>query len=420
MTRRGRRRRGHDGVIVCDPLPGGPGPRHDRGVLRIDDEERRARLARRHGVAPDARRDTVEAAAGAMVGLHATDPAGLFLSAWARVDGFTVPDLERALYGDRTLVKHMVMRRTLFAVPRDSMPVVQVAASRRIAAAERRRLERELGRAGLVDDPARWFDAAATAVVRHLGAGEPLTSTQLRERIPELDLAIAYGEGRSWAGRAGVGPRVLTCLQAAGTVLRAGNVGPWTTSRPTWALTRDWLGADLPELDEDAARADLVAGWLRAFGPGTVRDLRWWLGSTVAAVRRALADVGAVEVELDGGTGHVLPDDVEPVGAVDPWVALLPGLDPTTMGWTERGWYLGPHGPQVFDSIGNAGPTIWVDGRVVGGWTVTPTGDVELALLEDVGRDARRAIDAEAERLTTWLDGTAVRPRFPPALTRGR
>lgn len=49
-----------------------------------------------------------------MVCLHATDPGTVFLSAQARVSGMTVGDLERALYVDRSLVKHMAMRRTLF------------------------------------------------------------------------------------------------------------------------------------------------------------------------------------------------------------------------------------------------------------------------------------------------------------------
>ena len=58
--------------------------------------------------------------------------------------------------------------------------------------------------------------------------------------------------------------------------------------------------------------------WLATFGPGTETDIVWWLGSTKTAVRRALADLEAVEVSLDGGgTGWVLPDDLEP--GAGPW-----------------------------------------------------------------------------------------------------
>jgi hypothetical protein len=114
-------------------------------------------------------------------------------------------------------------------------------------------------------------------------------------------------------------------------------------------------------------RAELVRRWLRTFGPGTRDDIRWWTGWTVAATRHALAAIDAVEVELESGkVGYVLPDDVGPVDPPEHWVALIPALDATTMGWAGREWYLGPHRRQLFDLSGNAGPTIWVDGRIVG------------------------------------------------------
>ena len=71
-----------------------------------------------------------------MVCLHATDPVTVYLSAWARVDGMQVRDLERVLYQDRSLVKHLAMRRTVFLFPRATLPLAQGAASDRIAAKE--------------------------------------------------------------------------------------------------------------------------------------------------------------------------------------------------------------------------------------------------------------------------------------------
>ena len=82
--------------------------------------------------------------------------------------------------------------------------------------------------------------------------------------------------------------------------------------------------------------AGMVAAWLQSFGPGTAADIKWWLGSTVTAVRQALADLGAVEVELDGKPGCVLPDDLDPADPVAPWAALLPSLDLRPL---ERGRY---------------------------------------------------------------------------------
>ena len=125
-----------------------------------------------------------------------------------------------------------------------------------------------------------------------------------------------------------------------------------------------------------------------------------------------------MEVGLDGGVGYVAPDDLDPEPPVEPWAALLPGLDPTTMGWADRHWYLGGHREQVFDGNGNGGPTAWWDGRVVGGWHQDEHGTVVLDLLEELPSDGLRRLRAEADLLTGWLDGTRVAARFPSPLLR--
>ncbi|MGH3060333.1 MAG: DNA glycosylase AlkZ-like family protein, partial [Gaiellaceae bacterium] len=155
-----------------------------------------------------------------------------------------------------------------------------------------------------------------------------------------------------------------------------------------------------------------------SYGPATLSDLRWWTGWTVGVTKRALAQVETAEVDLDGEPGLVLADDLEPIATPEPWVALLPGLDPTVMGWKRREWYLGPHAPALFDTAGNAGPTVWCDGRIVGGWGQPESGEVAFRLLEDVAAEARAAIEAEAERLRAWLGGVRVSQRFGAPLVR--
>jgi hypothetical protein len=171
-------------------------------------------------------------------------------------------------------------------------------------------------------------------------------------------------------------------------------------------------------MDKTEAQAALLTRWLRAFGPGTELDMKWWTGWPVTQVRAALAAIGAVEVSVESGPAYLLPDDLEQTEPVAPWVALLPGLDPTTMGWKEREWYLGPHYPRLFDSNGNAGQTVWVDGRIVGGWGQRPTGEVTWDLLEDVGADAMTEIRRHAEELREWIGDKVVTPRFRSPMDR--
>ena len=67
---------------------------------------------------------------------------------------------------------------------------------------------------------------------------------------------------------------------------------------------------------------------------------------------------------------------------------------------------------------GNAGPTVWWGGRIVGGWAQRKDGEIAFRLLEDVGADALRAVEAQAETLATWLGKVRVTPRFRTPLER--
>ena len=177
-----------------------------------------------------------------MMCLHGTDPVTVYLSAWARVGDFSVPDLDRALYVDRSLVKHLAMRRTLFVFPRDTLAAARAGASERVADVERRRLIGEVEKAGLHHDGKRWLTQACDEVLATLSDGREATSSQLRDEIPLLEGSMPYGEGKEWGSRVSVGPRVLTVLSAEGRIVRASNNGGWNTSRPRWSATRSWLG----------------------------------------------------------------------------------------------------------------------------------------------------------------------------------
>lgn len=383
----------------------------------VPDIERRARLVR-HGIAPGRRLADPVAATRAMGVLHATEPATVYLSLLARVDGLRVDDVDRALYDDRSLVKQLAMRRTLFVFPRELLPAAWGSASARVAAQLRARLAKEVEAAGLAGDGAAWLDAACEAVLARLADGSAMSAQQLREEVPEIAGRIEMSPGKAYGGNFPIAPRVLTQLGVEGHTVRGRNGGHWRTSRPQWTLMREWLAEDPVPLKPDEGYAALVASWLAAFGPGTAADVQWWLGGTAGAVRQALAAVGAVRVTLEGGAdGWLLPDDVDPVTRDEPWAALLPVLDPTVMGWKERGFFLGPHGAALFDTNGNAGTTAWWDGRVVGCWVQDPDGAVVLHLLEDVPAAGRAALAAEAGRLTEWLDGTRVSTVYPsPAM----
>jgi Winged helix DNA-binding domain len=385
-------------------------------VQRIDVQERRARLVVRHRLGRTAK-DPVEVARS-LVCLHATDAVTVYLAVRARSEGVAPPDVERALYDDRSLVRLLAMRRTLWAVPRELLPVVFAAATRAVAATERRRLEGYVRDSGVSTRPGAWITRAGNAAVAAVAArGEAMTTDVTRD-VPLLARKLRVGSGR-WTLEQSAAARVLPQLAMEGRLVRGRPRGTWISPQFRWVTTEDWLGGPIEVLDAAEAQAELLGRWLAAFGPATETDVRWWTGWTAREARAALAAVPHEQVDLDGAVGYVLAGDLEPTPTPEPSAALLPTLDPTTMGWKVRDWYLGPHGQTLFDGNGNAGPTVWWDGRIVGGWSQRRDGEIALGLLEDVGRDARAAIDTEADRLARWLGDVRFSPGFLPPFQRG-
>ena len=73
---------------------------------------------------------------------------------------------------------------------------------------------------------------------------------------------------------------------------------------------------------------------------------------------------------------------------------------------------MGGHATALFDRNGNAGPTIWLDGRVIGGWVQTPDGTIATKLLEPLNAATTRRVELERARLAAWLGDVRIVPRF--------
>jgi hypothetical protein len=387
-------------------------------VRRITDAERRARLGVRHALASPAR--SVEDAALDVVGLHSSDPATVYLSARARVDAFEPSDLEDALYERRSLVRMLGMRRTLFVVPRDLAPVMHEACTKALISRERTRLVRMLEEDGIAraGRGERWLDRVEDRTLSALAVRGEAAARQLTGDVPELANKLVLGKGSAWQASVGVSTRVLFMLATEGRIVRTRPLGGWTSGQYRWATVERWLGGPLETVDHEEACAELLRRWLARFGPATTTDIRWWTGWTARLTTSTLRGIGAVPVRLDDREGFVLPNDLDAVDAPEPWVALLPGLDATTMGWKERAWYVGPDAKDLFDRNGNAGPTVWANGRAIGAWGQTDAGEIVTKLLTRADARTRAMLDSERERLRLSLGDVRIRTRFGTALER--
>jgi hypothetical protein len=418
-------------------------------TLRVSVAQRRGRLVERQLLgAPVA---TVGEVVESLVALHATDPVTVYLSAWAR-SRCAVPEVDAALYEQRAVVRMLGMRRTVFVVPAGLAGLVQAACTDDVAGRLRRQLEKDLAGGGVGDgDAALWLRSVEAGVLRALAVrGGGASGVQLSADEPRLRTQLTYALDKAYGGSAYITSRVLVLIAAEGRMVRGHRRGGWSSGQFEWFLPEVWLrrgeecspagdggvdglpgvrGADLDAesgtgldlgagLDAGAARAELARRWLTSFGPALVSDLQWWAGWTGAATKAALASLPVVEVDLDGQAGVALADDLDFPADAPSVATLLPALDPTPMGWQSRSWYLGPHAPLLFDRTGNIGPTVWWEGRVVGGWAQRASGEVVYRLLEDIGADGAAAAAAEAAALEAWLEAARVTPRFRTPLER--
>src|SRR3954467_6725944 len=219
-------------------------PRH------VTVEDRRRAMVRRHHLGGDAR--TPEEVVAALVALHATDPASVYLSVLARSASTTLEDIAHAMYERRRLVRWMAMRRTLFVFAYEDIPMIQAATGRAVASALRKRLVRQLQRNG--SDPAvpgdvgQWVAEVEARVERALSQRGAATGAQLRADVPALATKIPARLPSERPQR--VTSPLLTLMAANGNLVRGSPTGSWTSRTHKWEPIANWWPGGLPTVSE--------------------------------------------------------------------------------------------------------------------------------------------------------------------------
>jgi Winged helix DNA-binding domain len=324
----------------------------------ITTTERRARLARRHRLVASERADNVVDVVESVVALHSSDPCTVFLSAMARLGSPSIEAVEAALYEDRSVIRHHAMRRTVWVFVPEVARAAHASSTKALAVVEWKRLAKMVEDSDIAADGPAWVAKARAATIEAFAELSPTTVRELGKRVPELTTKLHLSVGKPYAGTQGAHSRIMQNLGFDAAIVRV-RPAKWTSGEYSWSLMDKWIPGGIDGMDRAAGAAEMVRRYLARFGPATTADVQWWMGWTVGLTKQSIAAVGAVEVNLEGGaTGWVLPDDLDVVDIDEPWVAVLPSLDPTIMGWQERSWYLGDlakFGGPLFDRNGNAG-----------------------------------------------------------------
>ena len=376
--------------------------------------DRRNSVGRQQLLTPDSRTDAVPHIADQLVGLHSSDPATVHLSAGLRMRNPSTDAIERALYEDRSVVRLHGFRNTMWVMTPALASAMFWSTSVRLATNQTRRLVSLVQANAVAPDAEVWVAEAKAVLLAALTERGTATTRQLGVACPEVAIPLEI-QGTTVSAHS----RLMMCLGFEGVVVRTRPLGSWISSQYVWAPMGSWVRGGLHRMDPRVAARTILDAYLTGFGPATFTDISWWTGWTAGMTHTAIEDASAVAVQTDDGEAFVVADR-DPNGCEgEPWIAFLPSLDPTTMGWKQRDWYLGrADAKRLFDRNGNAGPTVWMDGRIVGGWTQAEDGEIRYSIFDDEAMARVGEVDAEADRVAALYGETRHRPRFPTATQR--
>jgi len=360
--------------------------------------------------------------------LHATDAVGPYLSLWTRTRNFQRQTLEDALYSRRELSRVHCMRTTLHVVPSADVPYFfQAYAERRI------QVERDgaalLVLAGLCheNDAGKRLKKLHHQVMSVLTRKGSCTVRKISQAVPDLEAKIRHSVGKPYEGEFSVGSRLIPDMCTLGLLVRTRPSGTWRSNLYEYAAFSNWLpDVALNSVSPRQARVWLVQRYLSAFGPATLDDVLWWTGFSKGQAKEALKTLGStvVEMSIESFDNYLLlADDVQRLHDLAlpdvHSVFFLPGLDPYIMGYHDRRRFLTPeHHAKIFDRAGNAMPTVWASGRVVGAWGQRKDGSVIYGLFEPVDKKDKALLASEARRLESFLGGEYLAPRTQTPFTR--
>ena len=389
--------------------------------MTVTREQARAfRLRRHHLDRPLPSGGLVEAAAGC--GVQNSPPGAWETALWNRVEGVTLPQLEQALYGEKTLLQAWSIRGVPLVFPTVDAGVFLAPLCAQPGEEPwiyTRGITGALDALGLdFDDLLPLVETACAclegetvlskeALDRRLaGVIEPMLPPEVR---PAWNAPSMYGQpDRQTVGGAAVSFLLRPC-SFRGKVVFGAREGIY----PTFTSPARWLGRSL--LNHPDGVRELVRRFLRCYGPTQVSDFQSWLGCSPRQAKRLWGGIEdeLAPVELDGKRRWVLAEDLNLLsqGEEGEQLLLLGSHDPY-LDLRDRELILPDKARQrqVWKTVGNPGAVL-LGGRVIGLWTVRTRGenlDVSVTLFEPLSPAQRSRLEELAQGYAAFR-GSALR-----------
>ena len=314
-----------------------------------------------------------------LCGLHATSSITPYLSLSNRIDGFSPEDLNRELDLKR-LQRVRAMRGTLFLVSREMFPVVATATRASDDGIQRKLVKWHISN--------QEYQAVSKAILSTL-AGHAKTTAEIKRDIPsKLSRTITMKMGRRVLKRTNV-DEVLNLLVVQGRLQSQAEPLVWKdvkwdgyglrffsavrkiTYSPTQTGTDDIL-------DTNSARTKLVEFYIKRYGPVAIDDIAWWMDLPRTAVANIVESISAklAKIRIKGLRQEFLlhREDLNTLQSrdrEDSSVHFLSYEDPYTKGFKLKQRLIDRNFERIAYPMGGALPTLLVDGRIVGTWSIT-------------------------------------------------
>ena len=297
-----------------------------------------------------------------LCGLQSTGPTEPYLNLLARTKNFMREDLERELYQKRSLGKIRGMRKSLFIVPKELIPIIHNAIKHLTV----KRCDKYLEMRNISLEEYEDISSNILSLVdeKEMHTGELKKILNIKKDV------VA----------------VISIMGDEMKLIRSRPVKTWKDRRTNYApFSQLYPDVDLNSIDEKSAIKLLIRKYIMNYGPVTERDISWWIGITKGRTHDALktlkSELRSIHLSQIDHEYIIHESDVDRIDKISSskvsTINLVPRLDPYLMGYKDRERYVNEKNIKyTFDVSGNAVSTILLGGKVIGVWDITEKPEV--------------------------------------------
>jgi len=351
--------------------------------------------------------DTVLEVVEDIIGLHATSASTPYLSLFARMKQFQRSMLDQELYIKRNLIRLGFMRRTLFIMTTKLAPIAFQAT--RLSEAQTMQLLEGW------NVPRSEYQRLGESVYAVLKDGAQPLRIIKQAMSPRLVRTLERQIGKNVSRMTNVNI-ALTMLMQQGKVFSEKYRDPIMTRHENrYALTRTvYPNLNLESISTEEAQAQLVKHYIRVYGPVTEQDVAWWTGlgkTTIQPIMAALeSELISIRIKKQSDDYVMLETDYNLLKKFKAPrtlpVLLLPYEDPYPKGYQLRNRLVTTEHEKHVYIGGEAQPTVFVKGKIVGTWNRVfeePGETITVQLFQRIGRVEKNAITLQGKALGTLM-----------------